>query len=143
MLFRSIFEIRLDPYPVAFRHVSTHLLMKEQTEPAVWDALENGRAYVSCDWLCDPTGFVCWVEDASGRHEMGGRVPPAKGARLSASAPLPCRWKVIRNGKEVHATEGRSVEWTIDQPGVHRVEAWLNIAGDDKFWILTNPFYVQ
>jgi hypothetical protein len=139
----KIFEIRLDPYPIAMRHVSTHLLMKEQTQPAVWDALQNGRVYVSCDWLCDPTGFVCWVDDASGRHEMGSRFPFAEGARLSAAAPLPTHWKVFKDGKEVHAADGRSLEWKLKEPGVYRLEAWLKIAGDDKFWILTNPFYVQ
>jgi hypothetical protein len=31
----------------------------------------------------------------------------------------------------------------LDQPGVYRCEAWLNVAGTDMVWVLTNPIYVD
>ena len=34
-----VFDLDLDPYVRSFRHVSTHLLLKEVTPEAVWDAL--------------------------------------------------------------------------------------------------------
>ena len=51
------FELRLDRYEVSLRHVSTHLLMRDLTRDAVWEALEAGRAYVAFDWMADPKGF--------------------------------------------------------------------------------------
>src|SRR5262249_51309436 len=51
------FELQLDRYEYSLRHVSTHLLMKELTKEAVWEALEAGRAYVAFDWIADPRGF--------------------------------------------------------------------------------------
>src|SRR5262249_15747217 len=45
-----LFRARLDPYENSLRHVGTHLLLKDLSEKAVWEALEAGRAYVAFDW---------------------------------------------------------------------------------------------
>lgn len=45
----SLLGLRLDPYPRAFRFVSTHVLAPELTEQAVLDALRDGRCYVAFD----------------------------------------------------------------------------------------------
>ncbi len=50
-------RLDLDPYSRSFRNVSTHILASELSEPALREALRAGRAYVSHDWMCDPTGF--------------------------------------------------------------------------------------
>jgi hypothetical protein len=50
--------ITFDPYEVSFRNLCTHILAREFSEPAVREALREGHAYVSHDWLADPKGFV-------------------------------------------------------------------------------------
>ena len=37
--------------------MSTHIIAPELTEAALRDALRAGHAYVSHDWMCDPSGF--------------------------------------------------------------------------------------
>src|SRR6185503_1042167 len=69
-----LFQIRLDPYENSLRHVGTHLLMNELTQPAVWDALEKGRAFVAFDWLADARGFDFAAAVAEERHEQGSRL---------------------------------------------------------------------
>ncbi|HLN30325.1 MAG TPA: PHP domain-containing protein [Gemmataceae bacterium] len=138
-----LFQIRLDPYPISLRHVGTHLLLPELTEKAVWEALEAGRAYVSFDWLADATGFDFAAVSGKDRHEMGSRTAYENGLRLRAQAPLPVRWKVIRNGKVVSQSNGRALDSAVSEPGNYRVEAWLKIAGEEMIWVLSNPIYIR
>src|SRR5262249_4216630 len=70
----TLFELRLDPYENSLRHVGTHVLLKELSEQAVWDALTAGRAFVAFDWLADATGFDFAAIAGDRRHEMGSRL---------------------------------------------------------------------
>ncbi|MBI2826399.1 MAG: PHP domain-containing protein [Planctomycetia bacterium] len=138
-----VFELDLDPYERSFRHVSTHLLMKELTRDAVWDALKAGRAYVAFDWMADPTGFVFRADRGDESWPIGGEIPGAADVRLRAAAPLSGTFKLIRNGRVTLEREGTSLDSTITEPGVYRVEVWLNMAGEPRPWILSNPIYVR
>jgi hypothetical protein len=138
----TILALQLDPYPVSMRHTGTHLLMKELTEKAVRETLEAGRAYVSFDWLADATGFDFAALSGSERHEMGSRLPYAEGLCLRAHAPLPAKWRLMRNGTVATESDGPAMEAAVKEPGIYRVEAWLEIAGEKKIWILSNPIYI-
>ncbi|MGE3314779.1 MAG: hypothetical protein AB7O26_06640 [Planctomycetaceae bacterium] len=133
----------LDPYERSFKHVSTHLFLKEQTEPEVRAALEAGRAYVSFDWMADPTGFNFQATSSGKVFEMGSDVKPAADLKLRAVSPLPTRFRLIRDGKEVHSELGRKFEYAVGQPGIYRIELWLNLAAGPQIWVLSNPIYVR
>ena len=124
------------------RHTGTHLLMKELTEKTVRETLEAGRAYVSFDWLADATGFDFAATSKTDRHEMGSQLPYAEGLQLRAQAPLPAKWRLMRNGAVASESDGRTLEATVKEAGVYRVEAWLDIAGEKRIWILSNPIYI-
>ena len=139
----ALFKFQMDPYPSSLLHVGTHLLMAELSEKAVREALIAGRAYVSFDWIADGTGFDFAALSASGRHEMGSQLNYAHGLQLQAQAPLPVDWRLMCNGEVMTEAEGSSFQKSIDKPGVYRIEAWLNVAGESVFWILSNPIYVR
>ncbi|MFO0946305.1 MAG: PHP domain-containing protein [Planctomycetota bacterium] len=142
----TIFEMRLDRYERSFGHVSTHLLLTKQTQPAVWDALQSGRAYVGFDWMADPTGFVYQVNDGSKTWPMGSQYlldAKAKGVKLQAAAPLAAHFKLIQNGAIIHESNGTTFEYPLEQPGVYRVECWLPLPNEERPWILSNPIYVR
>jgi len=138
-----VMDLDLDPYPRSFRHVSTHLLLPEVTEDAVWQALREGRAYVAFDWIADPTGFVYRADKSEQNWPIGSEVPLAEGLHLRAATPLEARFKLMRNGELIHDQTGTSIDVPVDQPGVYRVEAWLTLAGEPRPWILSNPIYVR
>lgn len=138
-----ILELDLDPYVRSFRHVSTHLLLPEVNEAEVRQALEAGRAYVAFDWLADPTGFVCLAEREADNWPIGSEVPFAQGLQLRAESPLEGRFRVVRDGEVILDKSAAAIDFLVDRPGVYRVEVWLNLAGEDRPWILTNPFYVR
>jgi hypothetical protein len=138
-----LWQLRLDPYENSLRHVGTHLLLTELSPKAVWEALEAGRAFVAFDWLADATGFDFAVRSPSGRHEMGSRPKFQEGLRARGQAPLPARWKLLRDGKVVAETTGRTLDVPVVEAGNYRVEVWLRAGGEEKVWILSNPVYVR
>ena len=138
-----LLKLQLDRYENALRHVATHLLMKKPGREAVWDALENGRAFVGFDWMADTTGFQFAITAAGDRHETGARPRFTQGMRLVGSAPVPGEWKIIRNGLPHAAGQGREFAVALTEPGVYRAEVWLDIAGEKRVWILSNPIYVH
>jgi hypothetical protein len=138
-----IFNLDLDPYARSFRHVSTHLFLQEVSENEVRNALTMGRAYVAFDWIADPTGFVYRADRGEQNWPIGSEVPFADDLYLRAEAPLEGRFKLMRDGRLAAEQNGASLEFLLDKPGVYRVEVWLNLAGEDRPWILSNPIYVR
>ena len=138
-------RLDLDPYDRSFRNVSTHILAEELTEPAIRRALARGHAYVSHDWMCDPTGFRFYAEtrDASSRVVLGDEVDAASATRLVARFPLECAIRLLRNGEIVARVTSSELEHRPDGPGVYRVEGWLTIDGEDRVWIISNPIYLR
>jgi hypothetical protein len=137
------FQLDLDPYERSFRHVCTHFFMKELTETALREALVAGRVYVSFEWVADPTGFNFQAVRGPEVFEMGSEAPLGAGLTLRAVAPLPARFRLIRDGKEVHTALGRAYEHSIKETGIYRLEVWLNLAESPQVWILSNPIYVR
>lgn len=139
----TVFQLLLDPYECSLRHVGTHLLMKELTTDAVWQALEQGRAFVAFDWMADATGFDLVAEVGGQRYPLGSRVKFASETRLLGRSPLPGHWKILRGGKVVAEATGCEFTATLTEPGIYRAELWLDLAGEERIWVLTNPIYLQ
>jgi len=138
-----VLRLQLDRYENALRHAATHLLMEGQTREQVWEALEKGRAFVGFDWMADSTGFQLEVQEGDKRHAMGSRLKLEPGMRLAGKAPLAGEWKIARNGMVVQEGTGRAMEMELKEPGVYRAEVWLEIAGEKRVWILSNPIYLR
>jgi len=134
-------RVDLDPYRRSFRNVSTHVFAPESTEAAVRAALREGRAYVSHDWMCDPRGFRFGLVEPA--VLMGGEVAFRPGLKLSASFPASCRIRLIKDGRQIVDRSGDSLEYEAAEPGVYRVEGWLDLGGEQRGWIYSNPIYIR
>ncbi len=135
-----------DTYDVSFGYVSTHLLLDPEakvTEDSLFDTLLRGRAYVAFDWMADPTGFRFTAEHAGKSSPMGSDVPLAETPTLAARTNLPATLRLLRNGEEIRRVEGTEITAEVRAPGVYRVEAWLEVAGEKRPWIYSNPIYVK
>ena len=62
---------------------------------------------------------------------------------LKAQAPLDAHWRLIRSGKLLIESDGPTFENKVTEPGIYRIEAWLDVAGEKRIWILSNPIYVK
>lgn len=139
---QRVLERRLDPYPVSFRYVSTHILSDAVTEEALVRSLLGGRVYVAFDWLADPSGFA-FTAEADGKKTTMGEEVRAKSVQLRAQTSMTANLRLIRNGQEVRRVEGDTLEFTATDRGVYRVEAWVTAGGRERAWIYSNPIYLR
>jgi hypothetical protein len=139
-----IAKLDFDPYERSMRYVSTHILARELTEPAVREALKLGHAYVAHDWLCDSTGFT-FVARTNGKSNaiMGDEMKPENALTLTAATPVNCSIKLIRNGEVLQTTNSNRLDFVVKAPGVYRIEAWLELDGEQRPWIYSNPIYIR
>ena len=136
-------KLDVDPYHVAMRNASTHILAPELTEQAMRDALKAGHAYIGRDYLCDPTGFVYAAQqgdDLAGI--MGDIVPLRDGLTLVAEMPLEAMVKLYKDGELVDEATTREYSFTPKEAGAYRFESWLPADGEERVWIMANPIYV-
>ena len=133
----------LDPYERSFRYVSTHVFLSGQTEPAVREALQAGRAYVAFDWIADPTGFNFQALQAGQLHEMGSELRWSEDLRLRAASTLPIRFRLLKDGQETDTQLGRNYDFGVREPGIYRLELWVNLPDGPRVWVLSNPIYVR
>lgn len=141
-------RLDFDTYYHSFRTMSTHIFAPELSGAAVRAALSAGHAYVSHDWMCDPTGFrfiaVKKGQTAGGNfHLMGDELPHDAGISLVAEFPIECAIRLLKNGEVVSESTGRRLEHAPDGPGTYRVEGWLKVDGEDRVWIYSNPIYLR
>jgi acetyl esterase/lipase len=133
----------IDPVEMSFREIVTHILAQELTEQSVWDALANGRAFVAQDWLCGTAGFMFGANNNLGVFGMGDSVPLMGTTRLSANVPLRAKLRVFHKGEVVQEQIGTNISFQIKEPGAYRFEAWLDVAGEERPWIFSNPIYLR
>lgn len=119
------------------------MIAKELTEESIRNALKEGHAYVSHDWMCDPTGFQFTAVSGPSTIMMGDQWKFVAGIKLHAEFPVECRSRLIRNGKVASEASGSTLAYEVVEPGVYRVETWLTLDDESRGWIYSNPIYIR
>ena len=135
----EIFHVQLDPYERMLRYVGNHILAQELTEEAILASFKQGRVFISFDMLADGRGFVWMAQHGEKQAVMGESMAYKEGITLRAAAPQVCRFVIVKDGKEVLRTQGRSLNYQPEEPGKYRVEAELFVLDEWLPWIYTNP----
>jgi hypothetical protein len=136
-------RLDFDPYERSFRNVCTHVLAREQTEPALRAAVKAGHVYVSHDWMGDPSGFDFRVTGGGRDGVMGDERPWVSGQRLEIRSPFPATIRLIRDGQVETVSEGESLNHPVTRAGVYRVELWLPLGDERRPWLYSNPIYLR
>jgi hypothetical protein len=139
---REMMRRLLDPYPVSFHYVSTHVLARERTVPSLEAGLKAARTYVAFDWMADPTGTVFIAEAGGRRWTIGDTVALSSGLTIRAEVPVAATLRLMRDGTEVARAEGRTLRFPVDAAGVYRIEVSLPLAGENRPWIYTGVILV-
>jgi len=132
-----------DPYEISFQNLVTHILAEDLTEHFIREALTNGHAYLAHDWLCDSAGFTFGAVNNLGVFGMGDSAPIIGNTRVTAQAPVQARFRLFHKGAIIQETTGTNLTFQAKEPGPYRVEAWLNVAGEDRPWVYSNPIYLR
>jgi hypothetical protein len=137
--------VRVMAYHRSFRLIRTHVLCEtaparelERDRALVFDALREGRCYISVEAVAPARGFRFEAADVP----MGGEA--AAGRRtLHARTPLPARLRLLRDGAEIASADGTMLDADVEDPGVYRVEAYRLARGRERTWIVSNPVYLR
>ncbi|MGH2803263.1 MAG: hypothetical protein ACRDL4_09505, partial [Thermoleophilaceae bacterium] len=137
--------LRVMGYQRSFRFIRTHVLCEEaltgeleHDRDQVYAALREGRCYIAVDSVAPARGFRFEADGVP----MGAEAPAGR-RTLRARAPLPARLRLLRDGAEVAAAEGESLEHEVGEPGAYRVEAYRHHRGRERTWVLSNPVYLR
>jgi hypothetical protein len=142
-------------YQALFRLVRQHLLIAgplpadgEAAGRAVVDALRAGRHYLAFDCFASARGFAFWGSSAGMTAVSGDTLALSAGAALFARIPRDpaAVIRLIRAGAVVGETRGWEAEFPLHEPGLYRLEVYLERSGafEDVVlpWIFSNPIRV-
>ncbi len=128
----NVFGLQLDPYPRAFKFVTTHVFAYDLTQEAILDAIKAGRCYVRFSEERAPLQPGPTLEWIGKEAEVGTSfLKPVLKPAPDAGA---LKWRWLRDGREVQpekqlvppAPGGDPTEiksWALQEPGAVRVEA--------------------
>jgi len=141
---------KLFPYEFHFRTVNTHLfvlkpLVGETASDvrSILEALRQGHAFVGYDLPESTRGFRFTAQSAAGTAWMGDTIPVDSGATLQIHLPRRAECHLLKDGTVIKTWNKREVCTHIaSDPGVYRVEVFINFLGKKRGWIYSNPIYL-
>jgi hypothetical protein len=142
-----IFKYMIDTYETSFNYVTNYVLADTLTLPSAVRHLKKGNLFIAFKSLGDAKGFMYCSKDADDKviGILGDSVSLDEARSFYGVSPLPGRFRLIHDGKEVDTSAEGSYEYQWSGPiekGVYRIEVRLHLNGEDVPWIYSNPMYV-
>lgn len=141
---------KVDPYGMVFQLVRLHLLTKKGeplTRESLIDTFKKGNFYTGFDVIGDSSGFSVTTKDGDATKTMGDEVTLSPQTKLTASAPLPARFVVFKNGERFfEQADTNEISVNVTERAAYRIEVYRDSLGSpyDKMpWIISNPIYVR
>lgn len=162
----SFFGFQLDPYPRAFRFVTTHVYAEDLTQTAVLEALKSGRCSIVFELLGSPDHYSFGAGEGCPAKEEALRNRIVSGAAMDVAAPgdrigislardLPSMMELVHVGEPAASPsleaspKSRGVENVFaiscfEVPaGTYRVMVHRQAGERVLPWIVSNPVYVR
>lgn len=139
------------PYEFHFRAINNHLLLPAPLSGSlaadrklVLSALAAGSSFVGYDLPAPTRGFRFSAQGKAGSASMGEEIELQDGVTFQIRLPAAAECRLIKDGIPVKIWKSRDICTHIaNQPGVYRVECYLNYLGKRRGWIFSNPIYVR
>jgi len=133
--------VTIFPYKVHFRALRTHIILDEPLSSdfetarrQFYEALAACRVFCSNLRWGDANGFIFRGVLGSEAVVCGDVLSDHTGARLEIELPSRANIRLIGNGRELVRATTDSLDYSVGQPGLYRVEAWKGNRG----WIFSN-----
>lgn len=141
----------LFPYAFHFRAVNTHIFTEKALtgdlaadKQSVLTALRKGHAFVGYDLPMPTRGFKFTAQGMGKSAWMGDEISGQYGVTLQVKLPRKAECRLIHNGNDIVTWTDRDIaSYIVTEPGVYRVEIYLNFRGLRRGWIFSNPIYVR
>lgn len=140
------FKFELDTYFHSFNFVNTHVFCDSLSNINIKDNLVAGHAFIAFESLANAKGFQYFSTDTKQEVNaiMGDSIQVGSVNTLKAVSPFPVRFELIRNGEVIDVADNLyTYEYKGEvRPGNYRLEAYINLKGEQIPWVYTNPIYV-
>jgi hypothetical protein len=139
------------PYEFLFQGVNTHLLTPEPLsgeiipdQNLILEALRSGHAFIGYDLPARTDGFRFTASGEESTVQMGDEITLKNGITLQIRLPFRTECQLLKNGKIIKTWRKReNCTYITNEPGVYRVEVYINYMGGRRGWIFSNPIYVR
>ncbi len=141
----------LFPYEFHFKAINTHIQTPEPLsgdvdadKRLVLEALKRGGAFIGYDLPSPTKGFNFRAQGLNSKAAMGEEISSINGVTLQIRLPLRTECHLLKDGEIIKKWDGRdSCIHITTEPGVYRVEAFIEFRGKRRGWIFSNPIYVR
>ncbi|MBN2502032.1 MAG: PHP domain-containing protein [Anaerolineales bacterium] len=141
----------LFPYAFHFQAINTHILTPKPLtgnfatdRKIVLDALRQGHCFIGYDLPAPTRGFHFQAHTKEGIRIIGDEITTQHGVTFQISLPQPAECHLLRNGRVVKTSHTRKTfVYNATEPGVYRVEAYIQYKGRRRGWIFSNPIYIS
>lgn len=145
--------VEIFPYSFLFDTINTYLCFREQMSDnftvargQIYDALREGRCYISFDQLHPGKGFsfTASAGAAPAAAIMGEEMAWQEGIDLLVRCPSSrSEIQIIKNGSLVCRRGGSELKYRVAAPGVYRAEVYyIPFRRRPRPWIYANPIYL-
>jgi hypothetical protein len=111
---------------------------------AIYDALAKGHAFIGYDLPASTNGFRFTAHCDQNDYIMGDTVTGSKSATLQIKLPHASECHLLKDGEIIRSSQKRdSIIHKVSEPGVYRVEVYIEFKGTRRGWIFSNPIYVR
>jgi hypothetical protein len=139
------------PYEFHFKGINTHLLVENDLNGdlihdrrLVLGALRQGHAFTGYDLPAPTQGFRFYAQGRDRQAVMGDDIDLHESVTFQIRLPAAAECRLVRNGEIVKAWHDRPIcAFIARQPGVYRVEVYIDYMGKRRGWIFSNPIYVH
>ncbi|MFY9114958.1 MAG: CehA/McbA family metallohydrolase [Dethiobacteria bacterium] len=145
-------KVIIFPYVDLFRTINTYVMLEEELSAnfekargQIFDALQEGRCYISLDRYGQSRDFYFGAFNAEKKVHMGSELEFGEGTSLMIKAPgrRPLI-KIIKNGKPVCEKTDNNLILKVLERGTFRVEVYHRPKwGRPRPWIYSNPIYIK
>jgi hypothetical protein len=145
------FTKTLFPYLFHFKGINNHLLTSNSLtddlssdRKMIFNSLANGRLFIGYDLPGCTRGFRFYAQGRDGTANMGEDIQLTGGVTFQIRLPHPVECHLLKDGKVIKTWHERQLcTCVVSQPGVYRVECYINYLGRKRGWIYSNPIYVR
>jgi hypothetical protein len=139
------------PYEFHFKAINNHILLEDELsgdffpdKQQIFNALARGHSYIGYDLPSPTNGFRYTANGRDKTASMGDDIPVGDGVTIQIRLPMPVECRLIRDGELLKTWHNQDVcTYITNQPGIYRVECYLQYLGHRRGWIFSNPIYVR
>ncbi len=140
------------PYSYHFQAINTHVLTPQpltwtdfhQDSQQIYQALQSGHCFIGYDLPASTRSFRFTGHTKHGVLSMGDQAEVKDSVTLQVKLPLPAECRLIRDGQVIKTWHDQQIgAYTTREPGVYRVEAYIEFLGKRRGWIFSNPIYLR